>query len=103
MPSVADLVEEQRLRGLAASDTLDASTKLAEEGAVAFNRFGPLEVAAGVDEGAETYQVELLGGEELRWSCTCPEGQRGSFCRHCVAVARETWRRSPARRAGKDI
>jgi len=100
VPSVADLVEAERLRELAASDALDAGTKLAEEGAVGLDRFGPLDVAASVEEGAEACEVELLGGEEPRWSCTCPEGQRGSFCRHCVAVARETWRRSPARRTG---
>jgi uncharacterized Zn finger protein len=102
MASVADLAEEKHLRELAASDVLDAGTKLAEEGTVSLGKFGPLEVAASVEEGAETYEVQLLGGEELRWSCTCPQGQSGSFCKHCVAVARETWLRSPARRTGND-
>ena len=101
MASVADLAEEKHLRELASGDTLGAGTKLAEGGAVSLGKVGPQEVAASVEDGAETYEIRLLGGEELRWSCTCRQGQSGSFCKHCVAVARETWLRSPARRTGK--
>ena len=101
MASVADLVEERPLRELAANEVLDAGTRLADTGAVRLSEFGPLGVKASVEEDAEAYEVELRGGESLHWSCMCPEGQRGSFCKHCVAVARETWRRSPARRTRK--
>jgi uncharacterized Zn finger protein len=37
--------------------------------------------------GTSRYQVCLtFGDEELSGSCTCPYGQEGFFCKHCVAV-----------------
>jgi len=37
--------------------------------------------------GTETYRVELWGGATgLEFSCTCPVGRDGAFCKHCVAV-----------------
>jgi hypothetical protein len=80
VPSVADLVEEKRLRALAASETLDAGTKLAEQ-------------------GAEKYEVELLGGEEL--VVHVPRRTAGQLLQALRRRGkRETWRRSPARRTG---
>lgn len=39
--------------------------------------------------GTEPYGVRLLdGGGKLRGECSCPFGQDGAFCKHCVAVAR---------------
>jgi uncharacterized Zn finger protein len=37
--------------------------------------------------GSSKYRVRLaFGDEELSGSCTCPYGQEGFFCKHCVAV-----------------
>lgn len=97
MPSVADLVEEPTLSNLASTQALGLGTELADTGKVRFGVFGPLHVTAVVDEDDEHVELRSAGGK-LEWSCTCPDGRVGTFCRHAVAVAVETWRRAPARR-----
>ena len=95
MPSVADLVEGARLQRLAAPGTLAEGRQLVERGAVRITQFAPQEVVATVADGNT---VELRAdGEELTWSCTCPAGSSADLCEHAVAVALETWRRSPTR------
>ncbi len=43
-------------------------------------------IAARV-RGTRPYRVKLWAeGGEIRYSCTCPVGQEGAFCKHCVAV-----------------
>jgi uncharacterized Zn finger protein len=38
--------------------------------------------------GSLPYEVELwVDGGEPGWSCTCPVGEEGEFCKHCVATA----------------
>lgn len=38
--------------------------------------------------GAETYRVRLsCRSSRIEYSCTCPVGDDGNFCKHCVAVA----------------
>lgn len=38
-------------------------------------------------EGTHKYRVKLWAeGKELAFSCTCPIGDEGEFCKHCVAV-----------------
>ena len=38
--------------------------------------------------GTNLYRVELWSGSRgLGYSCTCPVGIRGEFCKHCVSVA----------------
>jgi uncharacterized Zn finger protein len=99
MPSVADLVGEQRLERLADPEALRQGTALAAQDRVHLEAFGPLRVTARVDDGDGGHQVELRSsGDGLQWSCTCPDGQGGAFCRHAVAAARVTWRRAPRRR-----
>ncbi len=37
--------------------------------------------------GSLPYHVELKrAGKSISWSCTCPIGEEGVFCKHCVAV-----------------
>jgi uncharacterized Zn finger protein len=56
-------------------------------------------VTARVEDAGAAHQVELRAtGDELTWSCTCPDGQGGAFCRHTVAAVRVTWQRAPRRR-----
>ena len=55
-------------------------------------RVGPLRASAGrigaTVSGSEAYLVELHAtGGKLRFSCSCPVGREGAFCKHCVAVA----------------
>lgn len=56
---------------------------------------GPLtaregEITAKV-EGTRTYTVRLWDDDgDLDYSCTCPVGEDGDFCKHCVAVGL-TW------------
>jgi uncharacterized Zn finger protein len=99
MPSIADLVEDQRLQRLAEPDALRQGTKLAAEDRVQLETFGPLGVTARVQDADGAHRVELRStGDELTWSCTCPDGRAGGFCRHAVAAARLTWQRAPTRR-----
>jgi uncharacterized Zn finger protein len=56
------------------------------------SRVGQLRASAGrvgaSVQGSEAYSVELRAEDgELRFSCSCPIGQKGAFCKHCVAVA----------------
>jgi uncharacterized Zn finger protein len=42
----------------------------------------------GVVRGNQDYTVSLAADEGvLDYSCDCPVGTDGSFCKHCVAVA----------------
>ena len=63
---------------------------------VAYQRDGRVEitsedelVVAALVRGSMPYQVELRRAGETTWSCTCPVGEAGDFCKHCVAVALE--------------
>ena len=96
MASVADLVDENELRRLAAPGTLAEGRDLAKRGTVHIWEFTPLNVGATVED---EHNVELRStGEGLAWSCSCPAGSSSDFCEHAVAVAIETWRRSPPQR-----
>ena len=38
--------------------------------------------------GTETYRVRLsCRSSRIEYSCSCPVGEDGNFCKHCVAVA----------------
>lgn len=38
--------------------------------------------------GTETYRVRLsCRNSRIEYSCTCPVGEDGNFCKHCIAVA----------------
>lgn len=46
---------------------------------------------AAVVKGSEDYRVAIrTRGDSLAYSCTCPVGAEGGFCKHAVAVAL-TW------------
>jgi uncharacterized Zn finger protein len=47
------------------------------------------DTVTAVVRGSMPYQVELRRSPKVTWSCTCPVGEDGSFCKHCVAVALE--------------
>ena len=42
----------------------------------------------GLVQGTVLYDVSIwVKGEGLGYSCSCPAGAEGDFCKHCVAVA----------------
>jgi Uncharacterized conserved protein len=46
------------------------------------------ERATAVVRGTVPYETALwVADGELAWSCSCPVGDGGDFCKHCVAVA----------------
>ncbi len=58
------------------------------DGRVEVKHHGPDGVAAVV-RGSMPYDVALRTTPRPSWSCTCPVGEDGEFCKHCVAVALE--------------
>lgn len=56
------------------------------EGRVEVEQQGSERVTAVV-RGSMPYHVELRRDPKPSWSCTCPVGEDGDFCKHCVAVA----------------
>ncbi|MCZ7528577.1 MAG: SWIM zinc finger family protein [Acidimicrobiia bacterium] len=46
--------------------------------------------------GTVPYGVVLwLGDGGLDWTCSCPVGEAGDFCKHCVALACAVAEREP--------
>ena len=63
---------------------------------VGYQRGGRVEIGdrqgdavTAVVRGSMPYHVELRRSPKLAWSCNCPVGEDGAFCKHCVAVALE--------------
>src|SRR5690349_21052276 len=55
-------------------------------------------------QGSEDYRVELsvrIG--ELDYDCTCPVGEDGAFCKHCVATGLAWITNSPANSSTREI
>ncbi len=101
MPSVADLVEPLVANGDAVpTDIRDAADGFVAAGAVALDRFSPLEVTATVATADGPRVVRLASTDEgLSASCDCPVGSSGLLCPHSLATAIEAWQRAPKRSA----
>jgi uncharacterized Zn finger protein len=63
---------------------------------VGYQRAGRVEIGdrhgdaiTAVVRGSMPYHVELRRSPKPAWSCNCPVGEEGAFCKHCVAVALE--------------
>lgn len=63
---------------------------------VGYQRAGRVEIGdrhgdaiTAVVRGSMPYHVELRRNPKPAWSCDCPVGEEGAFCKHCVAVALE--------------
>jgi hypothetical protein len=83
MPTMPGFTEDD-LRG-------QADSKSFERGRGYLSQVSDLDITdTGVTatvSGTEDYDVWLAPADQgLRWSCSCPFGQDGSFCKHCVAV-----------------
>ena len=82
----AALLNEQNLRRLAGPRFYERGVNYAITGRVIRLVRLRRSVEASV-HGTARYRVELWIEEgELTGSCTCPMGDKGYFCKHCVAV-----------------
>lgn len=84
---LSQALDKATVVGLASAPSYERGLAYLEAG-----RVGPLRASAGrlgaTVQGSEDYLVELRAeGEKLRFSCSCPIGREGTFCKHCVAVA----------------
>ena len=91
--SVADLVPEAALQALATPSNLRLGREIAASGGVELLELGPLRVVAKVAGGQRrTVELNAVGGR-LTFSCTCTS-RADLFCKHCVAAAIVTSRKS---------
>src|SRR3984885_5805153 len=75
---------EADLRGLAGPRSFERGLDYVSQ--VADLDVTDTEITATVS-GTDDYDVCLVPGDQgLQWDCTCPFGQEGFFCKHCVAV-----------------
>ena len=80
------LIERQNLRRMAGGRSFERGEGYFAEGRVRKLAEDRGKVAAEV-RGTHTYRVSLRAKDgALDYSCTCPMGQDGEFCKHCVAV-----------------
>ncbi|HEU5308202.1 MAG TPA: SWIM zinc finger family protein [Acidimicrobiia bacterium] len=88
MPELADVLDDVDLVDLAGESSYFRGVAYAEEGRAALKEVDAQRVVAVV-QGTEPYRVVLTasGKQHLEWSCTCPVGDSGAFCKHAVAVA----------------
>jgi hypothetical protein len=83
MPMMPGFTEAD-LRGLAGPRSFERG--LGYAGQVADLDITGAQITATVS-GTDDYEVILVPGDQgLLWDCSCPFGQEGFFCKHCVAV-----------------
>ena len=90
--TLAQLLDRRVLRRLAGAQSLERGEDYAATGRVRsiVEETGTLTAKV---LGARSYRVRLwVDGGQVEYSCTCPVGQGGAFCKHCVASAL-TWLR----------
>lgn len=86
MSFIAPLLNEENLRLLAGPRFYERGANYAASGRVERLYRGPRAVEAIV-RGTRGYRIELwVEDGALSSSCTCPVGEGGSFCKHCVAT-----------------
>ncbi len=81
-----DFLDRALLRRLAGGRAFERGEGYFRNGQVGavVERGGKLTVRV---DGTRTYRVALWSADdEVDWSCTCPVGHDGGFCKHCVAV-----------------
>ncbi|MEZ4444320.1 MAG: nucleoside 2-deoxyribosyltransferase domain-containing protein [Polyangiaceae bacterium] len=86
-PPVVHVLHAAQLRDLADGPTFSRGERYFREGRVsALARDG--KTIRGTVKGATAYDVRLWGaGGRIAYACSCPVGEEGGFCKHCVAVA----------------
>jgi uncharacterized Zn finger protein len=85
---LAIAASRQTVRRLAGPATLERGELYAYQGRV--RKLAVTETSARATvHGTGKYRVDLTVNDDgvLGWSCSCPVGAEGGFCKHCVAVA----------------
>lgn len=83
----ANILHQDALRLAAGHKTFDRGRSYQREGRVTDLARRETSLSAIV-RGAEPYSVRLWVHEKsLAFSCSCPQGQESTFCKHAVAVA----------------
>jgi uncharacterized Zn finger protein len=84
--ALARLLSEPHLRRLAGERSFERGADYLASGRVTRLARGDEHIDASV-KGTQRYRIELwVADGELAASFTCPMGQDGAFCKHCVAV-----------------
>lgn len=84
--SVAEILDCELLRRIAGTRSFERGKDYFAHGAVRGLVEHEGTVTATVD-GSRRYRVKLWADEgTVDYSCTCPVGGDGGFCKHCVAV-----------------
>jgi uncharacterized Zn finger protein len=85
-PSLATILTRKAVHRMADAGSLERGADYAAGGRVHDLRHDGEVVVAEV-AGTRRYRVRLwVEGGELAHACTCPVGEDGRFCKHCVAV-----------------
>jgi len=85
-----DLITRKALQDLAGTITFQRGEAYFANETVSRVRVVEEKISARV-EGSDTYHVELWDDDsDLEYECSCPQGDEGNFCKHCVAVGL-TW------------
>lgn len=87
MSPFASILHRETLEKLAGGRALARGRDYFERGCVkALTRDGAS--LTGVVAGTSSYAVRLwVRDSSLAYSCTCPQGEEGEFCKHCVALS----------------
>ncbi len=83
----ASILHKETIRKLATGRAYERGRHYFEQGHVAtFARDGASLV--GVVRGVSDYAVRIwVRDSNLAYSCSCPQGEEGEFCKHCVALS----------------
>ena len=85
--SLHDVLDSEAVARLAGPRSLARGRAYAQEGAVGRLEVTDERIEATV-HGTRPYRVRIgTAGGPLSFACSCPVGDEGAFCKHCVAVA----------------
>jgi uncharacterized Zn finger protein len=85
--SALDCLNVPNIRSLAGDRWFARGEAYLQQGRVSDLNADSYRIIAKVT-GTETYRVRLsCRSSRIEYSCTCPVGEDGNFCKHCVAVA----------------
>jgi uncharacterized Zn finger protein len=96
----ASILHKETVQKLAGSRTYARGREYFEEGHVT-SLTREKAAIAGIVMGESPYAVRVwVKGPSLAYSCTCPRGEDGDFCKHCVALSLSWLARASAGAAG---
>src|SRR4030067_2786779 len=98
--NLESVLDRLSLRSMAGARSLERGEEYFADGQVGALVEHQGTIAAKV-QGTRSYRVKLWAENgELRFSCTCPVGADGAFCKHCVAPAPDSIRGRRAKTQG---